>query len=396
MKCSWVIVMAAMVVGCSESERNGATASVASASKAAKPAALEEPRNSANIFYSGHSLMDRPLPDFVQKIAESLNTPTQWNRHYVVGSSIQLRTQGPDASRPGWAGYKAGYNRDAEGLDVIAELREPKTIAGAYDVLVITEEHTMLDALMIADTVRQLRHYHERFIAGNPAGTTFFYEPWYSVADKSNPEQWIEYERAASPIWQCVATRVNVSLEAEGRTDRIISLPASTALAALIERATQGEGMPAITRDTVFATVDSIIGDDVHLHPLGIYYMSLVTYASVYQRPPKDVWHPEVVTPEQAKALQDFAWEFVSRYYSEYQPLTLEECRHRLLSSEGLAPLWLYIREAYWRKDVGAMHSYVRYLRRLMNSRRFFSRETPENPFYFDAASDTTYWLAPP
>lgn len=357
---------------------------------------LEQGRSSANIFYSGHSLMDRPLPDFVQQIAASLGTSAQWNRQYVVGSSIQRRTQGADPSNPGWRGYTEGYNRDGEGLDVIAELRAPKTIQGPYDVLVITEEHTMLDTLINADTVRLLRHYHERFIAGNPSGTTFFYEPWFGVDDKSDPRRWISYEQAASPIWQCMATRINVSLQSEGRVDRIVSLPAGAALAALIERAIQSHGIPSITQSTVFETVDSIIGDDVHLHPLGVYYMSLVTYSSVFQRSPKGAWHPEVVTPDQARALQDFAWDFVTRYYENYRPLTLEQCRERLLSEEGLAPLWSYIRQAYWRKDVGAAHSYVRYLRRLFTSRRLFSAESAENPFYFDAETDKSYWLAPP
>jgi hypothetical protein len=124
--------------------------------------------------------------------------------------------------------------------------------------------------------------------------------------------------------------------------------------------------------------------------------MSLVTYASVFQRSPKGAWHPEVVTPDQARTLQDLAWGFVSRYYENYQPLTLEQCRARLLSDEGLAPLWNYIRQAYWRKDIGVAHSYVRYLRRLFASQRLFAAESAQNPFYFDPETDKSYWLAPP
>lgn len=396
MKCWWVVLMAAMVVGCSDGER-GKQAEVRPVSEMDTPTTLHQPRTAANIFYSGHSLMDQPLPDFVQKIAESLSTQVQWNRQYVVGSSIRRRTRGgDDPALPEWHGYKQGYNREGEGLDVVAELRGPQTIAGKYDVLVITEEHTMLETLIKSDTVRLLRQYHDQFVAANAAGQTFFYEPWFSVADKSEPRSWIEYERRAAPIWQCVATRINVSLQAEGRADRIISLPASTALAALIERATQGAGMPALTRSTVRETVDSLIRDDVHLQPLGAYYMSLVTYASIYRRSPQGAWHPTTVSPEQATALQDFAWTFVSRYYDAYRPLSLEECRARLASDDGLEPLWHYINTTYWRKDVGAVRGYLRYVRRLMTSRRLFSSDTAENPFYFDPAADNAYWLAPP
>jgi hypothetical protein len=380
-----------MVVGCSDSYRTSETAQVAAAADVASPVARSQPRASANIFYSGHSLMDRPLPDFVQRIAESQNSPNQWNRQYVVGSSIQWRTRGADPG--GWGGYHSGYNRDGEGLDVIAELRTPKTIAGPYDVLVITEQHTMLEVLLNSDTVRLLRHYHERLIDGNPAGTTYFYEPWFNIDDKANPRRWIAYERAASPIWQCMATRVNESLQAEGRTDRIVSLPAGLALARLVERATTGNGVQSITRRSVFETINSIIADDVHLSPLGAYYISLVTYSSVYRIPAKGAWHPDSVSSVQAAALQDIAWDFVSNYYARYQPLTLEECRERLSRGDTLASLWFYIRQAYWRKDVGAAHSYVRYLRRLIKSRRVFRSESAENPFFFDRATDTAYWL---
>jgi hypothetical protein len=384
-----------MIVGCSDAERTSELPHMLS-HDAVAPAAFGPPRPSANIFYSGHSLMDRPLPDFVQAIARSLDTPAQWNRQYIVGSSIQRRTQGAHPSLPGWHGYRDGYNRDGEGLDVIAELRAPQTIDGSYDVLVITEEHTMLDTLINGDTIRQLRHYHERFIEGNPAGTTYFYEPWFGHDDKSDPRRWIDYERAASRVWQCMATRVNVSLEAEGRSDRIISLPAGAALAALVERATQEPGMPSLTRTSVLETVDSLMPDGVHLTALGSYYMSLVTYAAIYRRSPQGAWWPEGVDQAQASMLQAFAWQFVSDYYQHYRPLSLEQCRAQLSRSAGIAPLWSYIRDAYWRKDVGAVHSYVRYLRRLVGSRRLFNLHSAANPFYFDPATDKTYWHAAP
>ena len=46
------------------------------------------------IFISGHSLVDQPLPDNLESIAKSLGTAIQWNRQYMVGSSIRDRVQG--------------------------------------------------------------------------------------------------------------------------------------------------------------------------------------------------------------------------------------------------------------------------------------------------------------
>jgi hypothetical protein len=381
-----------MIVGCSDRQHHTYVPEEQKSPDREVLAALGKTRSQANVFYSGHSLLDRPLPDFVQDIAASLATSAEWNRQYIVGSSIQRRTRGDDLARPTWQGYREGYNREGEGMDVVAELRTPRTIDGLYDVLVITEQHTLLDVVLEADSVRSLRHFHEQFIAGNPHGQSFFYEPWFSVADKSEPQRWIAYERSASQIWQCVATRINTSLAAEGRTDRIISLPAGLALAELIERATRTPGLPAISRANVRETVDAIIADDVHLTELGIYFMSLVTYSSVYQRPVAGAWHPDSVTKAEAATLQDFAWRFVSDYYSNYRPLPLERCTEALLSGERLATLWYYVREAQWRKSVGPAHSYVRYLRRLMRSKQILRSESDDNPFYFDPSSDRDYW----
>jgi hypothetical protein len=393
-----VVLMAVMVVGCGDAQREGSAAHSADRNTGVSAVRIPPPRNAANVFYSGHSLMDQPLPDFVRRIAESLGHANQWNRQYVVGSSIQRRTHGVDPAVPGWQGYRQGYNREGEGLDVIAELREPKTINGSYDVLVITEEHTMLEILLLGDTVRLLRHYHDRFIEGNPSGTTYFYEPWLAIEDKSDPRRWIAYERAASRIWQCVATRINAALEVESRADRLISLPAGIALAELVERATQGDGVPGITRGNVRETVDTLFADDVHLRPLGMYYMALVVYASVYRHSPQGAWHPEDVTVQQATVLQDIAWEFVTRYYDNYQPLSLQACRAQLLSNGngGLAFLWGYVRDVVWRPEIGVLHGYARFARRLIKSRRAFASDTSENPFHFDASADAGYWLPPP
>ena len=191
---------------------------------AVKPGAMR--RDRANLFISGHSLTDQPMPTFLAQIAGSLGTPMRWNRQYVVGSTLRERTRGMKADAQAWSGYRLGANREGEGMDVVAELRQPRTISGErYDTLLITEQNGLLWSLLNHDSVRYLRHFHERFIDGNPQGQTYFYEPWNSLNSKDDPRRWIAFERAASPVWQCIATRVNISLAAEGRRDRIASMP---------------------------------------------------------------------------------------------------------------------------------------------------------------------------
>lgn len=359
----------------------------------ARPVIIGQPRESARVFISGHSLVDQPLPDYLGRVAASRGTPMEWERQYVVGSSIVRRTRGEDRGSPAFAGYRQGYNRSGEGLDVVQEFLAPQRVSGPYDVLLITEQHGMLETLVWNDTVRHLRHFHDRFIAGNPTGTTFFYEPWISMDDKSNPARWIAYERAASPIWQCMATRVNVSLAHEGRADRIVTIPAGLALAHLIDVSTREAGLAAITRNSVRETIDSIVNDEVHLTHLGVYYISLVVYASIYQQSPLEAWYPsEHITEAQARSLARVAAEFTTAYYEQYKPLTLSECRARL--EDGLiGDYWDYIRDSYWQRELGTMHAYARWMRRMISWRYTLTRDDDRNPFHFDADSDAGHWL---
>jgi hypothetical protein len=346
------------------------------------------------LFVTGHSLVDQPLPSYLASIAASQGTAFQWNRQYVVGSSIRARTSGDGAM--GWTGYRQGYNRDGEGLDVLSELLRPRTVSGGpYDTLVITEQHGLLGTLVWNDTVRHLRHYHDRFIDGNAAGRTWFYESWLSLDDKSDPRRWIAYERAASPVWQCLATRINTSLAAQGRADRIESLPAGAALAALIERSTQGAGLPPLSAGSVRQTVDRIVADDVHLTPVGSYYIALVTYAYLFGRAPSGAWAPPEVDAALAPVLQRTAWEVVEAERAARRPWSLAECQSRL-QSDFIATYWAYVRDAFWKREVGSMRAWWRWAKHRVQWHWRLRANGPDNPLRYDAVTDKGYWLPAP
>lgn len=359
------------------------------------PAGESGARDGARVFISGHSLTDQPLPTFMARIAGSLGTPMQWNRQYMVGSAIEHRTRGEDSPSEGWAGYRQGDNREGAGLDVIAELRAPRTIAGRYDTLLITEQHGLLGSLTEHDTVRYLRHYHDRFIEGNAEGQTWFYEPWFHLSSKDAPRRWIDYERRAAPLWQCVATRINLSLAAEGRKDRIASLPAGLALAELIARATEGDGLPGVSGASVRETVDRYFHDDVHLTRLGSYYMALVSYAAIFRRSPQGAWAPEEVGAETAAALQAQAWGIVAGLAAADRPLTLEQCRERM-REDFIGRYLAYVRDSRWVQQIGAPHAWLRSARRYLDWQWRFARHDADNPYWFDRATDRGVWLPPP
>lgn len=359
-------------------------------------------RDGATVFITGHSLTDLPLPNFLEAIARSQAATHVWNRQYVVGSTIQQRTRGTDSNVADWPGYRRGDNKDGSPIDVVDELRNPKTPgARSYDVLLITEMHSVLASYLWFDTVRLLRHYHDLFISANPQGRTYFYESWLGILDKGAPARWIEYERAASPVWQCAATRINVSLEHAGRKDRITPLPAGLALAELVARATEGAGLPGITAGAPRETVDALVEDNVHLTRRGSYYIALVTYAAIYRRSPLGAWAPSDIDAQTAETMQKFAWDFVVDFYARSQPLPLADCR-ALVAGPFNAFYWNYLHDTDHKGRGWApteiVQSVTDWLRKGRNIRRTastFSAEDASNPLYFSPALDDAYWYPP-
>ena len=325
-------------------------------------------------------MTDNPLSDYLIAIAQSLGAQLQYNQQIVIGGPIRIRAKGNSLEVPGWPGYSYGKNRDSVGMNVVNELRNPQTIGGRrYDALVITERHDLIATLIWEDTVRYLRHFHERSIEGNPQATTYLFESWLGIKNKNDPSEWIAYERAASPVWQCVANRVNSSLTNEGRADRVQSLPAGASLAELVAKATAPGGVPGISGTSVRESVDVLFNDDVHLTPLGTYYMALVNYAVLYRRSPIGAWAPTTISPQQANSLQSIAWQYVSAYYQNITNRDAATCRALVQTS-----------------FCSTYMNYVNLPQNIEGCRNVFSTENQGNPLYFDPAVDGSYWYPAP
>lgn len=342
------------------------------------PPDLSAPRSSANVFFTGHSLLDNPLPEDVTAIAQGFKYAQKWNQQNVLGSPLRIRTRGDNSGSTSWDGYRKGKNREGDGMDVIVELRSPQTLGGAkYDTLVVTENHNMVDMLFWEDTVRFLRHFHDRFIAGNVQGISYLYAPWLGIRNKSEPSGWISYEKAAIPAWECVAARINRSLEAEGRSDRISTIPTSLALATLIERATTGN-VAGVTGSSKQDTVSKLVSDDVHLTRMGVYYVSLVTYAAIYRRSPVGAWKPDEVDATAASSLQTIAWDVIARYYANEPKPDLSTCVNHM------------------RDVMCSAYNTYKGENNTNSCKDRFAKQNTENPFYFSASSDRSYWFPAP
>jgi hypothetical protein len=304
---------------------------LALAGAVAREAAAAEPppAGRARVFFSGHSLLDNPLPDWVELIAQSRGESLGWQEQIVLGSPIRVRTKGNDPSVAGFPGYRLGKGKSGK-VDVLAELAHPTQLAPGekYQRLVITERNDLLGTIQWENTIGYVRHFHDRLVEQDTQAGTLLYQCWPDI-DKAEADAWLAYVERELFVWECVAERVNQSLAGEGRKDRVAVLPGGLALAELVKRTLAG-GVPGIGGSRR-QRLDAIFGDEVHLNPLGVYLLAAVHYATLYGKSPVGAAAPPELNAAAVPVLQQLAWDTVSSYRTRAaHPPSLGECSERV------------------------------------------------------------------
>lgn len=286
----------------------------------------------ANVFFSGHSLLDNPLPDWIELIAASRGDRLAWQEQIVLGSPIRVRTKGDDPEGAAFPGYQLGKGKSGGAIDVLEELAQPTELAPGekYQRLVITERTDLLGAIQWEGTIGYLRHFHDRLVEHDAQAATLLTQVWPEI-DAAAPLRWVEYVESELFVWECVAVQVNRSLEAEGRAARVEVVPAGLALSALVRRALSG-GVPGVG-GTPEQRVAAIFADDVHLTPLGVYLLAALHYGALFDKPPRGAAGPAEVNAAALPVLQELAWDTLSAYRPRAaQPPSPSECRARIAS----------------------------------------------------------------
>lgn len=283
---------------------------------------------SKRVFLSGHSLMDNPYADYLQYIAENKGVDYNWNQQNGIGSPIRVRTSGdtlPDTNI--WDGYLRGKNRDTVDMNVINELANPVTIGPAelYDSLIITERHDILGTIMYEYTNSLLYHYHNRLLTGNPAGKTYLYHSWWYM-DFDNIQEWVDHQKIEVKVYECVAEKVNLTLENQSLPRALENIPAALALANLVERILNDE-VPGFS-GTDFEKMDLLFNDNVHLNNEAIFYMAAVSYASLVNNSPEGIIIPAEIAIDTGFSLLQIAWQSVNEYNANFVAPTMGQCRN--------------------------------------------------------------------
>ncbi len=329
----------------------------------------------SKLFISGHSLTDRPFPDFLAALAGREGHSLEWNMQHLEGSSLRRRTQGDGSAA--WSGYRQGTDRDRRPIDVLDELG-PRPGEAPYDTLILNEVHTLLESLIWNDTIGHATDYEARFFGSNPDGQTYLYAAWLNVDDLDDPTGWIAYEHAAIKAWQCTAMQINARLTAKGRTRPVRLIPAAPALAALVKQAVSEAGLKRLSASTPRATIERLFADDVHLTELGNYYIALITYIALYGSLPADPW-TSGLDPELASEIQLFAGRFMAEWRREQARVPINCSQY--LADEFAGTYLSYVRDAKWREADGRLRAHYKWARFSIEWPRLLRGDSPENPF---------------
>ena len=329
-------------------------------------ATLPDPREMAGkqrLFVSGHSLTSRAMLNDLQKIAAASGLATSWEGQLAAGSSIRDRSLGQDPSRP-WSGFEHGQRADGSPADVQAILKSAAENGDRFEALLITEQHRVLDSLVWQGTKQYLRAYRDAFTTLNPQADVLFFTPWIDLSDKDDPTEWIAYERAAWPVWKCIVARVNQGIEGGGNR-AIRMIPASLALAELVEHLKDNPDQPGFEGRRGSDLTDTLFSDRVHLTPLGSRFVAAVTAAVLYGGLPSEP-RPGNVPADQAMTVQKFAADFVDEIRRK-EPTFGAECG-RTVGWAFVSHYTGYIEKTYNRPDMGFVRAK---LRRMIDFLRF-------------------------
>ena len=334
------------------------------------------PRDHVRAFYSGHSLSEG-VPEVVEQIARSLGHRLNFEVQVLGYSLLRQRTKGEVPSASEWPGYRAGHNRGSAGLNVAEELRQPRRLAPGdkYDVLVVTERHDLPAIARKERTAFYLTDMAKHLLTGNPDAEVLLYHTWLNV-DPDAPWPWIDYERAVSPMWECIASRANLDLPARGDVPRVRVLPGGSALAELTAALWDGK-VPGVAASAPGARVRLLFSDNVHMSDVGRYYIALVHYAVLFGRSPEGAAIPTPLSPETGRYMQTLAWQYVASYGQRANAAVRRDMATcRTLMQKEVCPAYVAFRQG-----TGVLATLKRQFDIYSCRREYADAQDPENPF---------------
>jgi hypothetical protein len=276
-------------------------------------ASAQSPLQESRAVFVGHSLLNYDMVEIVKGLAESKGLVIRRAAQSNVGTNIannwrQCRRSAYPNENPWW--------------ELACDSIDAGTDRGAFDTLVITQVNNPIidptNSANLGSTPEDYSRFLDLFLSRNPSGRAFFYTQWEGVDSPWHKgAEWTTRIADELALFERIAQRIEeISRTTYGRSADVNIIPANLALRDLVIAAESGRFPGVTSRSQLFS-------DDVHMTPLGAYFLASVIYSSIYQQSPVGAsgrtvgrWGGVItdLSPEMARSLQQFAWEVVSRY----------------------------------------------------------------------------------
>lgn len=259
----------------------------------------------------GHSLLNHEVPQMLRAVAASRGKAIAVFEQITNGATINAN----------WNHHDKAETHPEMG-DTYGDLRE--RIAKSkppFDVLVLTERVAIKDSIEWEDTLGYTIAWRNHALKFNPKAKVYHYATWVGF---HNGEWWKDVPDAAT--WRARtlsdgALFAKVSDQAmkdprSAKGDPIGIVPGHRAMAGLFDALATGK-LPWLGK-----SIRAVMADDIHLKPVGNYYIACVMYATLFGDSPvgatgitKGLWGGNLteLTKEQATDLQKLAWQAVSK-----------------------------------------------------------------------------------
>lgn len=329
------------------------------------------PASTASVYWVGHSLVEvkvtnawgqHSLMTLLGRLAQDRGLHYRMGDHTLWGSPISAL----------WRGTPHSFDRDAS--EMVPKREAFERTAGGYDTLVITEGLPLEPSLKLEYSSYYLRRFYCTLKKANPAARVYLYQTWlnfhandtYSKFPPAHRFDWRAEMLAQRKVWEQLADeasraqvrrpglldRVGWTSSSDGGCaieDPILIVPAGQAFLALDDtlkstgaanapKLPSGEPLtvghlfgntyvdwpsdwplPADAKDVDPAPVVAKLTlrdttrplDDIHASGLGVYFVSLVHFATIYRQSPIGLPAPSDVGDEVARVLQCIAWNTV-------------------------------------------------------------------------------------
>ena len=303
------------------------------------------PAEERSVYWVGHSLINardehredaRNLMEEVGWLANAAGLSYTFFDHTVWGSPLSLN----------WSGHAHVWGRSEPEL-VRERRRELDQNGHEYDVLVMTEGVSVRETAQYEFTSYYAQKFYCSISRANPDARVYMYESWTGLTDSEDGSTWEGRLREDRPAWERVSDEATAArVPGPSRLDRLLQwispaerecdprypifiIPAGTAFGRLNhalqdnpESFRMYDGDLTIDRFFANPNFDGPRGqtrrypdaepDDIHPSWLGVYFVALVHFATLYRRSPIGLPAPADLPPPAAEHLQRLVWDVVS------------------------------------------------------------------------------------